>query len=986
MNPRCYELAAFQAGELDDVNAEAMRRHIGECQRCQRDLGQLILEETVTHPKGRRIRPVRGLLFAKEGRRRLAVAGVALAAAAALLLVLVVIPRDDDRPSQPLPSPLAAVLAPKRSIEMRLGGADGYRPYDVQRAGPSTREDIPHGVLADLEQRGDAAALFAAHILRRDFEESAARALERVPAGPDHDSDQAALDLATGRPEAALGHAAAALARAPEHGRALWNAAVARGRMRLPLAAASLFERVAKLGEPGWSDEARAEATRLRDSWRRQDDAWQQTSDAADRLRLLRTPVAIETARRHPDVVRDALHDALRAASPDEASRLIPLADAIDEVHGTRSLGEIARQAARNPRGRAPVAAAYAGLLAESAPDSRIRPGGERWHALAQQARDAGLADLELGALGHAVFPEAGAAPAASAELDERLRESTDPWLHAWAAWNLAWRLLYLDRRFGAAQRLLLDAFTACPKERLPVRCARLAGSLAASFGALGREDLARRQLETAFQLAAPAQDSRLDRQLLHYASEIAVGRDPDAADPVALTDAYKAEQLLRRPECRAELFRLDYLASAALDLNRVVEAHRYSDEADELGRGRCAAVGPRVNGSLPRARLLQHDGGEDLVARVRADVAALRARPSTGEKAQADLIEGRLLIERNRDEGEALLRRAIAAAAGEPDDVLVRAAGYESFTVLVLDAGRRRDFAGAFALLLEAEGRSIPPGHCTLGVAGEDRLLVVARGTGSAIEGEYRSIPSGSRIAPVPLIVSARQKALLAGCPVVDVHARGVYYGLPRLLPRDLAWRYMSPVVRAQRAAVAGPRLVVTEVEPPAALDLPVLRGTTDEAGANVLRGGAATPRRVLAEMANAAVVEIHAHGVVDALDPNDASLALSPDADGDYALTADRVRGATLRRSPLVLLAACHGARKPHGEQRWGLADAFLAAGARSVVASTGTVPDADLSARLAAVTAGASAGGSAAEAVRRVRLAHPKDIWLDDIIVFE
>jgi len=884
-------------------------------------------------------------------------------------------------------SALASALAPTRSIEMRIAAADSYRPYAVPRASTAAVEDLPLSLLADLERRGDRSSLFAALMLRGELG-AAARELDAAPPGPDRDSDRAALDLALGHADAALGHAAEALAQGPRLGRALWNAALARKRLRLPLGAAALFDRVALLGEAGWAADARNEAARLRATRAEQLDRSRRAHSEAAALEHQHTPMPLESARRHPDIAREALVEALRGATASEAELLAPLADAIDQEQGTTSLGEQARAAARDRRGRPPLSAEYARLVRAEAPrpaGAARAPDAATWLALARRARHAGALDIELGALTHAADKDA----AVFDQLDAAAHASDDPWLQAWAARDQASHLLYVERRLGRAERVLTQALELCPAARAAATCATLDGVLAQTLAPQGRPDLARMHIEHARVVAAAAQDDRTDVWLLQNAAEIAVSRDPDAADPVALASAFSEEQALQSRECNGELYGLDFLALAALDINRPDDARGFSDRADSLQRGRCKGASPRLNGSMARARLLQHEATDDEIARLRADVRLLRATNLTaGEAALADHIEGRLLIERRRDEGEALLRRAVAAGDRTPDDTFCAVARNMSLTVLALDAGRRGKFRDALALLASAEDRPAAAG-CTLGVAGEDGVeLVIASGTGGDIHGAYRSRPRGAagRIPPVAKIVPAELRAAVTHCTVVDVLARGAYYGRARLLPRELAWRYRSSTARGDRGPMAGARLVITGVEPPAWLRLPALRDEADESGAIVMRGGEATPKRVLSRMGEAAVIEIHAHGLVDVQEPSAASLALSPDDDGDYSLTADRVRGARLPRHPLVLLAACHAGRTPQGDSRWGLADAFLAAGARSVVASTAAMPDSGLSATLSAVTADVRTGRSAAESVRDARLAHPDRDWLNDIVVFE
>jgi hypothetical protein len=989
MTPRCDELAAFVAGELDEVNAQAMRRHLGTCATCQTELEQLVLEESVTHPDGRTpAAPKRETAPAPEARRRrvrrlTAIAVGVAAAAAAVVLWLAFRRGDGDGARAPAVAELATALRPERSIEVRLGGSDVHRPYSVARAGASP-EAIPLATLAALEQRGAWSALFAAQLLRGDLD-GAAAALAREPDGAAKSADAAALALATGRPDAALGHAAAALAVAPTSAVALWNDAVARRALRLPLTAAARFDAVAALGEPGWSDEARATAAELRRVFGEYRDAWRAARDQAKAMTTTGASLDPAVARRFPDVAAEAFHEALRRRAGDAVAALAPVAAALDGVVGGDGFAAAAAGAEAGGSARVALAADSAALADRAAAGSTPRPTASAWAGLARRARRA-APDIALGALAHAVTLDAAHVP----EL-EAIAPRDDAWLAAWVDDRVAWSWIYVARRMAAAELHLARAVAACDELRVPARCARLQASLALVLADRGRRDLAVAHLDRAMAAAGRAQDLGVDVTILYLAGEISVGRDPDAVDRVTLAAAYFDERSLQSPDCRADLYRLDHLAIAALDTNRIAEARRWSDEAEALTRGRCRDVGSRNNGVLARSRAIQGTGAADAaaVAALRDEIAAMRADSSPGELAILDHAEGRALIERDPPAGEALLRRAIASGAAADGDAVGVLARELSLTVLALAAGRRGDHAAALAAMAERLGRAAPD-RCAVGVAGERDAVVVVVGADGAFAGAFRPGAVGEAIVPGDAVVPADLAARLAGCAEVDVFAPGVYYGQARLLPRELAWRYRSPAAgtatAAAPAAPTGPRLVVTDVEPPAALGLPALRDAPVLDGATVLRGAGATPRRALAEMALASEIEVHAHGFVDVREPGAAALILSSDADGDYVLDAERVRAARLRGRPLVLLAACHAARVPVAERPWGLADAFLAAGARTVIASTEAVPDAGLAQTFAALGAAVRAGQSAATAVRDRRVAAPDQSWLDAIVVFE
>ena len=886
---------------------------------------------------------------------------------------------------------LAEYLGPRRAVEVRIAAADVHRPYDVARSsnGPVGREDIPLAALAALEQRGDWPALFAAQLLRGELE-AAEQALAREPAGPQREVDAAALAIAQRRPEVALGHTAAALAMAPRLGAALWNDALARRQMRLPLTAAARFDEVAALGEPGWADEARATAKQLRDAFEEYRGAFRKARDQAAALAASGAPdgVDLALARRIPDPAMAGLHEALRRSIGPDAARLAPLAEALDAaVPGARLAEAVRRIAGGDAAARRPLVAAYTRLAGQ-----QPAPAADAWAALARRAT-AAAPDIALGALARAVELDAAYAGALAA-----LVPHDDAWLAAWTDDAIGRSLVYVARQVAAAERHLQRAVVACPADRLPARCARLDGSLAVVLAERGRRDLALQHLERALAGARRAQDWGYEAMLLFIAGEISIARDPDTVDRVAVAKAYFDERVAQSPDCPTELARLDYLATAALDVNRIEQARAWSDEADALARGRCREVGTRLNGAAARARVLQSTGATDAeaVARLRAELAAVRAtgRFSEGGPAGAlapvlDHIEGRVLLERDWPAGEALLRRA-AAVSPTGDNASAIHARDLSFVVLALDAARRGDHAAALGALAGQLGLP-PPARCAVGVTGERQVAVAVAGADGAVAGAYRPVPAGRAVVPAEEAVSPVLAKRLAGCETVDVYAPGLYYGQARLLPRELAWRYRSPLAREPApepapAAPAGGRLVVTDVEPPPALALPALHDEPEVAGATVLRGAAATPRRVLGEMTAASEIELHAHGLVDVAEPSAASLLLSPDADGDYALDAERVRKARLSGRPLVLLAACHAARVPASDRPWGLADAFLAAGARSVVASTDELPDAGLSRALAAIGTAVRGGTPAARAVRDLRLARPDHRWLDAIVVFE
>jgi CHAT domain-containing protein len=141
---------------------------------------------------------------------------------------------------------------------------------------------------------------------------------------------------------------------------------------------------------------------------------------------------------------------------------------------------------------------------------------------------------------------------------------------------------------------------------------------------------------------------------------------------------------------------------------------------------------------------------------------------------------------------------------------------------------------------------------------------------------------------------------------------------------------------------------------------------------------------------MRDASVIELHTHGFVDRGLSDASYLALSPDGEGRYALTAADVEASQLRGAPLVILAACHAAASaPFPDEGVGLPLAFVRAGARAVVASPAAVDDASAGSFFAAVRARIVGGASPPAAVRDERtrrLGSTTSDWTSDVIVYE
>jgi hypothetical protein len=379
----------------------------------------------------------------------------------------------------------------------------------------------------------------------------------------------------------------------------------------------------------------------------------------------------------------------------------------------------------------------------------------------------------------------------------------------------------------------------------------------------------------------------------------------------------------------------------------------------------------------------------------LRQQIDDLRSRRgvSKGERLYADWAEARLVIDRDPARGEELLRAVIQEAARLPGDVLAAKARSYAYTMLLVDAARRGAYDRMAPLLAEERGGGEVPDTCQVAIARDDlRLAVAVRGPSGTVEGTYdeRSLPQdGASLIP------SRLQQVLAGCATIRVLAQPPITGTPRLLPPALAWSY-DVAAGTQRPEPAGDpqRVIVTGARAPKTLKLPPLTDWEFPEGSSPqvtqLHGSEANPRRVLAELTDATELQFHVHAISDTSLSDAPVLALSPDGEGNWALTAEAIRTHPLRRHPLVLLANCRaGDLADWMHEAWGLPTAFLQAGASTVVASSVDVPDREAVRFFDAVVARIRAGEvpvSAVAAERRAWLARQPESWVADVLVFE
>ena len=951
-------------GQLTAAEAEVERSHISGCAECEAELHDVMqlesLAEELREPAAASAAPAvvdltahRILKKSRAGRWMAAATGL-LAAALAFFAVR----SGDDR------DPFG--LGETRQIEARLShaGASEYRRYDVARSGEAHGANVPLETMARMEKRGDLQGVATGYLLRGE-KSQAAEALARAEPTPAIKSDEAAAALASGDADVALTKLDEALRARPELPQALWNRGLALRDLGLGLAAAEAFDQVAARNEPGWSEEAKQRAAALRADHAAQLAGWA-AADTAGRELMDKLALPAEAmVKRHPGLFRLYFYDAVRTASKAAGvNSLRPLAAQLDVLSGGQSLSQLlARVGQADFAVRALLADDYRKLVART-----LDAGATA--SLLERSERAGQPDLRLGILfktGIAAHLE---------EYAQLAQESGDAWFMVLATQERAEQVSKTDPL--AAERLLRAAIAQAEAAHLDYRL--LLAHLKLSYllaDVFQRAPEALAEARTALSAARAGGYLMIAQTGLYEAATAARLRWQ-----FAIARGYLREALLRFPEdCGALSFVHETASNLALAELRPAEARA---EFEALGSCRHSTDQQTV---LVLAELLRSTDRKPGDARRLAEaLAALREEAGTtqGQRAVLDHIEGRALLQKTISESE-------ASAKGDLDAQAARAFSYGA---LELDAARSGRFDEALALLGKEERAPVVP--CTLGVGADDESsFAVLSGPGGAIIGSY----DGKQTVPLnhfePKLTGAQLEAV-RGCKEVSVLARPPLQGRTGILPPDVAWSYGARPAEKVAPTVRAKRMIVSDAEPPISLGLPRLGSWSADvmpaaSGETVeLRGPLATPSRVLAEMANATEIEVNAHGLVD-LAFSDASLiALSPDADGAWALSAGAVRNHPLSGRPLVLLGACRAAvGAPLLYAPWSLPAAFLEAGARAVLASRDDIPDSQVRPFFDAVIAGIRVGQSERIALRDARLAfrtRPGGAWVDSVLLFE
>ncbi|HEY4238951.1 MAG TPA: CHAT domain-containing protein [Kofleriaceae bacterium] len=944
----CEHLArtsAYFDGALPVAEEAAATEHLATCAACQSLLSDAMGIDAALSQKSNVVP------FAPRKRSPVIVGAAVLGiAAAAAVVAWLAWPRTG-------PEAVAWSLPASRAVAVRFSGPHfgGYRPYDPPR-GAATHEAISLAALADLERRGDAHDLVAALASAGDTARAEDLAAH-LPDDADGEIDRAAVAFLYGDAERALGHAYHAVDRAPDQPAAWWNLAIAAEALGLPHVARNAWERVIAANELGWIDEARGKPAAIdqRDLAREADFT---AFESACHAMVDGGPVlAAADVARSPAYARSSFLDAVRLAdSPARIDALRPLALALDG-------------------GTAGVATAF---LAHASPAIAARFGAT-YKKLAARTLKAADVDALIAALRMA-GPAADAMRAGAINLSGRAGEHVDE-LHAIVApWHDPWFDLLVERETILAkyptndprQRAPLEAaLKACPPgDAWALRCGLFALDLGDLDIAELRYDDAKDRLTDAtarFRAAvAPAFEQRAKMSF----AEVARG----TVRPLA-RGLYEEIALSPLADCNIQRFATTGAAALAWRAGDYAASRAALPPVEPDAACSHAVDQVPVEVAVDLAYLTKR--GDDRETAQRWIDAASAADPGFLSGALPVIGAARLSPSAETMAAlEAWLSSHAAAAAADPMLAAVHTWG---MTTLLSDAATRSGYARVLAL---AGAPTDTP--CALATLADDDVVTFAYRTPAGTAG-YRHkfgapIADADDLAP-PAEMS---RALASGCPALAVVARPPMHGRADLVPPQVRWWFVG-----DRPPIDGPSglprsVQVSGVREPGSA-LPPLTGTPGPFDVK-LSGDAATPDAVLGALSTATYAELHVHGLTSATDPDATYLALSPGADGKFALRADAVRAAHFSNGPIIVLASCRaGHVAPWLRMRASLPDAFLAAGASAVVAADIDIPDAAAAVIFTELHRRIDAGEPVWSAVAALRAMSAQDSWIRHLMVF-
>lgn len=853
------------------------------------------------------------------------------------------------------------------AVRLTAEGADRFVPFDplAPRQGSTAP---PVALLAALERVGAHDAVAAVHVLH-GHPAMAETALGKVPEGPSRTADLAAARLARGDVPEALRRLSSVLDEDPAHAQARWNRALARARLGLPLAAAADFDRVAALGEPGWSRTASAAAARLRARVETERQAWYAARDAGAAMVATGTPVSAGVAEAFPGLTRLYLYDALRSVETATGARALrDVAEIVDRHDGgTRLQDWVDATTRRDFAVRGPIARRFRALAVRGwLPRADLDP-------LLAAARAAKQTDILLGAL------YLGRVEVTYRDEYARLAEAArDPWFTTLDATVQA-DAARLEGRLDVALSRLQAAVDG---SRVGYRTSHAELLLVQRQLHLHQIESAREHLSRLAVRASSAGEWSQHLKTLQLLARLHIFED----DP-AIAAAYLREVELREPDrCDTSGYIREAMLEALLFMNRREEAVRLVNAPSRCSRA-LTDIGVHSLVEISRSGPIPYSAEQ-----LEAEIDELIARaPDEAERLFLRAARGAFRSQRADPRGQEELHDVIRGASAHPtEDARAQRAEAQAYFALVARAGADGRFGEAYDLLAERLGAAPRP-RCGLAVFVEDerRLLVMRDADGA----EAATFDLDNERSPSALELGALVPPdwRWQGCQDVAVYTHPPLVGRPGLLPNTVPWFY---AMGGRRSGGRPPRdrghvLRVAEVRSPPGLDLPALPAyevsAAEPAPDVLLRGAAATPEAVLDAMERASEIEVFAHGYYDLGASAATMLVLSPNSEGRYALTARQIASSSLPHRPVVFLAACQAARTTRYRNfSFSLPASFIEAGAESVVASWVPVPSLEGQAFFRSVRAAVRAGRTPAAAVRRARAEAPEGSWMDGVVV--
>jgi cellulose synthase operon protein C len=955
--------SAMLDGELAESELVNVQQHVVHCEHCTQFLSDSMSLAAVMPAERSNVVALQSAK--RNDRPRLAprwiAAGAGAFACAAAVVVWLVI--KSSPAGKPAPQ-VAMVLAPTRSVEVMLSGPSfaQHRPYEALR-GDVRRESFPLATMAELEKQGRTADLFSAFIVAGNFD----RAAELASSSAVTFADRAALALVNNDAEAALVFLYDSLRENPTDIATQWNLGLAAAKLGLWRTSHLAFSRVASSSQKGWAEEAKQRALASQAEVDNMDanlKAFQALGD-----RLLSGDATATITQQHvnlyPANSRFIFYDAVRMThSDDDIAHLQSLAVLLDQQSASTAASDALQRASKSITARAKWIDGYRSLR-----DGRFS--AEQSNAWWSQLKNAGpgVDDLQLGA----------------SILLGKLTEL--PTLQARVfAWHDAWFNLLLARLSALQQRDPISALRSvllqCPKTGLELRCAALALSLAEALLDAGLDEQAEIPSNQAVQWfqragspnnASNAQAFRADIWRLR-------GRNARAR-------AEFAELALNPRDCATARYAAVGQANLALS------------DGDWQGVRQALPVMPVPSDCQRGVDMIGVSTAVDLARRTgRADDVTVAQRWIVGAQQSTDVsLHDLATVASARlrgPSGDDELRTWVSHSDQSPDASRQPfAAGLRawSYATLLSNAGALKTWNEVLKLGQQESSVKLDQ-SCHMVASLDDDLLTVAMHAGDFTDGTQVHVSAQQLGGGLLKLLPSSWLQRWRPCTTINVVARPPLHGRADLMPADRPWQFIGQGSSAALATAPSFDTRLLVAEPKQSTDssaLPALTSMSDSYKdfTTVLTGNDANSKRVLAALSDANYVELHVHGVATA-NADTAKLLLSPDDNGDSVLTARQIRSAKLRGQPIVILAACRAAIiAPHLRQRWSLPDAFLAAGARAVIATDLPIPDLAARRFFAALRAKLRAGASpaASVAVLRAEALEADKMWSSHVMVF-